>query len=248
MITAMIVLFTDFGLNGPYTGQVKAVLYRQAPGLSVVDLFADAPSFNPRAAAYLLAGYVHEFPAATVFLCVVDPGVGTAARRPVLVKAAGRWFVGPDNGLFQVVAGRTEKRERWEITWRPSRLSASFHGRDLFAPVAARIACGDMPEARPDPWRPEEFKDWPDDLPEVIYIDHFGNAVTGLRAAGLGLDAVLVAGGETLQRVRTFGEVGIGEGFWYENANGMVEIAVNSASAVQRFGLRIGSPVFTGNK
>ncbi len=237
----MIVLFTDFGLNGPYTGQMKAVLHRDAPGVPVVDLFADAPSFNPRASAYLLAGYVAEFPPDTVFLCVVDPGVGTAGRRPVLVKAGGRWFVGPDNGLFNVVVARAEERERWEIKWRPDRLSSSFHGRDLFAPVAARIAGGEMPEMVPAPWSGDEFKDWPEDLAEVIYIDHFGNAMTGLRANRLKPDAKLEVGGVTLNRARTFGEVVIGKAFWYENANGLVEIAVNSGSAVEQIGLHIGS-------
>ena len=95
----MIVLFTDFGLSGPYVGQVKAVLYRLAPAVPVVDLFADAPTHDPRASAYLLASFRDEFPVGTVFECVVDPGVGSA-RAALAVEADGRWFVGPDNGLF----------------------------------------------------------------------------------------------------------------------------------------------------
>ena len=95
----MIALFTDFGLHGPYTGQMKAALHQMAPGTPVIDLFADAPVGNPRASAYLLAVYAAWFPAGTVFLCVVDPGVG-GARPPVILEADGRWYVGPGNGLF----------------------------------------------------------------------------------------------------------------------------------------------------
>jgi S-adenosylmethionine hydrolase len=239
----MLVLFTDFGLAGPYVGQMKAVLYREAPGVPVVDLFADAPSFNPRAAAYLLAAYVAEFPEGTVFLCVVDPGVGTEARRPVVVKADGRWFVGPDNGLFNVVAKRAHGRQRWEITWRPETLSASFHGRDLFAPVAARLARGEPPEGVDLPWQAEEFRDWPEDLYQVTYVDHFGNAITGVRAQSLGPKALLRVSGRTLTWARTFGEVASGGAFWYENSNGLVEIAVSSGSAVAVLGLEVGSGV-----
>ena len=101
----MIVLVTDFGLSGPYTGQVKAVLWREAPTCPVIDLFADAPMWDPQAAAYLLAAYVQMFPKDTVFLCVIDPGVG-GERLPVVVRADGRWFVGPDNGLFELVMRR----------------------------------------------------------------------------------------------------------------------------------------------
>src|SRR6516225_3271364 len=130
----MIVLFSDFGLEGPYTGQVKTVLYRIASAVPVIDLFADAPAGSPKPAAYLLAAYAVWFPPGTVFLAVIDPGVG-GARAPIIVEAAGRWYVGPDNGLFELLLRRTENARTWEILWRPQALSASFHGRDLFAPA-----------------------------------------------------------------------------------------------------------------
>ena len=107
----MIVLFTDFGLDGPYTGQMKAVLHRETPDATVVDLFADAPAGNPKAAAYLLAAYAAWFPAGTVFLCVVDPGVG-GARPAVVVEADGRRYVGPGNGLFELVQRRAAAEQR----------------------------------------------------------------------------------------------------------------------------------------
>ena len=132
----MIVLFTDFGLHGPYTGQMKAVLHQMAPGIPVVDLFADAPVGSPEASTYLLAAYAAWFPSGTVFLCVVDPGVG-GTRPAIIVEAEARWYVGPGNGLFELVRRRGGQTRSWDIDWKPERLSASFHGRDLFAPVAA---------------------------------------------------------------------------------------------------------------
>jgi S-adenosylmethionine hydrolase len=238
----MIVLFTDFGLVGPYTGQVKAVLHRDAPGVPVVDLFADAPIGNPKAAAYLLAAYSAWFAAGTTFLCVVDPGVG-GARPPLALEADGRMFVGPGNGLFEIVLRRARQAKLREITWRPSQLSASFHGRDLFAPVAAGIACGKPLPSEPCNATWERRPDWPADLAEIVYVDHYGNAMTGLRAAELGADMHLMAAGRLLPRARTFGDASLGEAFWYENANGLAEVAVNRGRADAILGLAIGSPV-----
>lgn len=238
----MIILFTDFGLEGPYVGQMKAVLARDAPGIPVIDLFADAPRFAPEAAAYLLAAYVEEFPQDSVFLAVVDPGVGTTARRPVMVEADGRWFVGPGNGLFNVVAQRAAKRRALAITWQPAQLSASFHGRDLFAPVAACLARGeDVPGELLADW----VEPWPADLHEVIYVDHFGNVMTGIRASNVSGDIIEV-NGHRLNRARTFGDVAPGDALWYENANGLLEIAVNQGRADSALGLGIGMAVTAG--
>src|SRR5262245_22881804 len=225
----MIVLFTDFGLSGPYTGQVKAVLQREAPGVPVVDLFADAPTANPRAAAYLLAAYSAWFDAGTTFLCVVDPGVGSA-RAPALLEADGRFFVGPGNGLFEIVRRRARHARILEIAWRPEALSATFHGRDLFAPVAARLARGQPPLGVPRDAAWSRRPEWPDDLPEIVYIDHYGNAMTGLRASTLG-DADLAVEGRKLERARFFADRPPGSAFWYENSNGLAEIAVNQGRA-----------------
>lgn len=238
----MIALFTDFGLAGPYTGQVKAVLARQAPGVPVVDLFADLPAGDPKSAAYLLAAYAVWFAAPIILLAVVDPGVG-GARRAIVIEADGRFYVGPENGLFEPVLRRASTARGWEIAWRPERLSASFHGRDLFAPVAARLAI-----AGPDASTLRETEisrrpDWPDDLPAIVYIDHFGNAMTGLRAAVLTPETRLAAGGHIFDRARTFSDVPPGAAFWYENANGLAEIAMNGGRAGEVLGLDVGSPV-----
>ena len=239
----MIVLFTDFGLEGPYVGQIKAVLCREAPGVPVIDLFHDAPAHEPELAAYLLAAYIGEFPEGAVVLGVVDPGVGSAARRAAMVRADGRWYVGPDNGLFNVAARRALSLEWWDITERPGRLSASFHGRDLFAPAAARLSRGERPAGeRRDP-ATRLGSDWPDDLPRIVYIDRFGNAVTGLRAAGLAEGQGIEANGRLLRRARTFSDVPPGQPFWYENANGLAEIAVNRGRADEALGLDVGAAV-----
>jgi hypothetical protein len=115
----MIVLFTDFGLHGPYTGQMKAVLHRSAPDVLLVDLFADAPAGNPKAAAYLLAAYDDWFPAGTVFLCVVDPGVGSA-RPATIVEADARWYVGPGTACSSWFSAAPMTREAGTSRGSPS--------------------------------------------------------------------------------------------------------------------------------
>jgi S-adenosyl-L-methionine hydrolase (adenosine-forming) len=238
----MIALFTDFGLHGPYTGQMKAVLHDRAPGVSVVDLFADAPVGNPKASAYLLAAYAAWFPERTVFLCVVDPGVG-GARPALVVEADGRWYVGPGNGLFELVRRRALKSCSFRIEWRPERLSASFHGRDLFAPVAAMLARGNQPPGPPCDEGLDRRPNWPDDLAEIVYLDHYGNAMTGLRASVLPPDAKLSAAERVVERARTFSDRPPGEAFWYENSNGLAEFAVNHGRADRDLGLSIGMSV-----
>lgn len=228
----MIILFSDFGLEGPYVGQMKSVLASCEPGMPVIDLMHDVPPFDAKGAAYLLASLVGEMPRGAVVVAVVDPGVGSA-RRALAVKADGRWFLGPDNGLFELVVRRAASVEAFEITWCPARLSSTFHGRDLFAPVAAQLSRGDTPDFLPlaisDIARPE----WPNDLPAVIYCDRFGNLVTGLRAATLPEGTDFDVNGWRLTKLRTFSDARPGEAFWYENANGLAEIAVNQGNAAQ---------------
>lgn len=174
---------------------------------------------------------------------MVDPGVGNPARRAAIVKIDDRWFVGPDNGLFNVVAMRGHAVEWWDITWQPPRLSASFHGRDVFAPVAARLARGEVPPGERRAPQESVRCEWPDDLAEIIYIDHFGNAMVGLRAPRVPAEARLRIGDQLLRSARTFSAVPPGSTFWYENSNGVVEIAVNQGRADQTFGLAIGDVV-----
>ncbi|HFE32393.1 MAG TPA: hypothetical protein ENJ17_03675, partial [Gammaproteobacteria bacterium] len=123
------------------------------------------------------------------------------------------------------------------ILWRPPKLSASFHGRDLFAPVAAALARGEMPDSTR--LVRQTAPDWPEDLAQIIYIDDFGNAITGLRASRLPADTRLQLGEQVLSRARTFSDVPPGQGFWYVNANGLAEIAVNQGHAARALGLSL---------
>jgi S-adenosylmethionine hydrolase len=238
----VIALFTDYGLDGPYVGQLKAVLARNAPGVPVIDLQHDAPAHDPRAAAYLLAALLPELEPGTVVLAVVDPGVGTE-RRGAVVQTDEQWLVGPDNGLFEVLARRSSQVAWWDINWQPSRLSASFHGRDLFAPVAAQIARGEPPPGTREPLASHLQTAWPDDLAEIIYIDHFGNAMTGLRAEVVAPTARICCRGQDFVPARIFGDMPEGKAFWYVNSIGLVELAANRCSVVETFGFRLGDPV-----
>jgi S-adenosylmethionine hydrolase len=235
----MIALFTDFGLADPYVGQMHAVLADRARAIPVIDLLHAVPSYSVKAGAYLLPAFVNEFPENTVFVCVVDPGVG-GSRRPVIVKASRRWFVGPDNGLFEMLVRRDADAETFVIDWRPERLSSSFHGRDLFAPVGAMLATGQFPRSTPATLEREQAADWPDDLAEVVFVDHYGNAMTGIRADTVADNAVITIRGKYVEAARTFSDVSPGQIFWYENASGLIEIAMNRASAAQALSIEPG--------
>ncbi len=236
-----LVTFTDFGPFGPYLGQMIAALKQHAPGVEVIDLLNNAPLQDPKRAGFLLAALARWWPVGTVFVGVVDPGVGTA-RLPVALCADGRWFVGPDNGLFNAVAVQSENYSWYRIVWQPEKVSFSFHGRDVFAPVAAWLATAKH-EGILEPWPGPELKDYPQELPEVIYLDYYGNAITGLRFRPELIRRNLRCGDRVLGYASTFGEVAEGQAFWYGNSMGLVEIAVNRKSASLALGLKIGSKV-----
>lgn len=237
-----LVLFTDFGAADLYVGQVKAVLQREAPAVAIVDLLHDVPDYDIEAGAHLLAALAPTFSPGSVFFAVVDPGVG-GARAAVAMLADDRWYVGPDNGLLSIVGQRAASVRVWHVHWRPERLSASFHGRDLFAPIAAAIARNEPPH---DKLRPVPGLDVllpPAALQRVIYVDHYGNCVTGIPATALRREATIECGSVRLPRARTFSEAEPGRAFWYENSIGLVEIALNQGSAADLLRLRVGSAV-----
>lgn len=237
----MIMLFTDFGSEGPYLGQMEAVLRLQAPGIEIVNLLSNAPLGQPQLASYLLAALAREFPVGSVFVCVVDPGVG-GERLPVALEADGRWFVGPDNGLLNVLALQA-KKVRWHlIIWRPERLSSTFHGRDLFAPVAAQIALG-VRSNLDSHWDGPTHADGSSDLPAIVYIDHYGNACTGLRYAKCMDGLTLRLEGHNISQATTFCAMPSGTAFWYANSVGLVEIAVNLGRADILLNLHLGQPI-----
>jgi S-adenosyl-L-methionine hydrolase (adenosine-forming) len=240
----MLILFDDFGGQSLYVGQVKAVLALQAPGVPVIDLLHDAPAFRVKAGAHLLAALCPRFPPGSVFLCVVDPGVGSD-RHGAVLEVDGRYFVGPDNGLLSVTAARAVHRRFWHIAWKPPRMSDSFHGRDLFAPIAGWIAQGMFPTPKLLSVPALQVDLGGNDLPEIIYIDGYGNAMTGLQARALDRDARLVVAHQHVGFARVFSEVPEGEPFWYENSVGLAEIAVNCGSARESLGLQVGQHVMT---
>ncbi len=237
-----ILLFTDFGSADLYVGQVKGVLAADAPSVAVLDLLNDAPDYDVEAAAHLLAALAPQFATGSVFLAVVDPGVGTP-RDGLVLEADGRRYVGPDNGLFSLVWQRARTRRCELIAWKPSQLSSSFHGRDLFAPVAARLAAGVLlPEwLAPKPAPEVLFDAGP--LARIIYVDHFGNCITGVPAQGVDRAARVEAGGRVLRFAAVFGEAPPGEPFWYANSSGLIELALARASAARALGLEVGAPV-----
>lgn len=232
----MILLYTDFGWTGPYVGQMRAVLAAEVAGVAVVDLMHDAPEFRPVEAGLLLEALVQWLPVRSTVVAVVDPGVGSA-RRALLARAQERWFIGPDNGLLSPVLAGAGARA-WSILV-PDDAAASFHGRDVFAPAAARLVTGVLPRGL------QPVTDWQGagqavDRQRIVYVDGYGNVMTGLRAAEQAHDWQPSVAGVTLGRARTFSDVAPGEAFWYENSVGLVELAVNQGSAAAKFSLRPG--------
>jgi len=163
-------------------------------------------------------------------------------RAAIALRADGRWYVGPDNGLLSVVAARATDHTVYPIHWRPERLSASFHGRDLFAPVAAALERGEG-EALLGPATALNTRLGGTDLPEVIYVDHYGSALTGLRAQGLPETAELQVGDAIISHARVYTEAPVGSVFWYGNSLGLVEIAANRESAATLLDLKPGTAV-----
>jgi len=237
-----IVLFTDFGAQDLYVGQVKAVLAARAPRARVIDALHAAPAFDIDASAHLLAALAPRYRRGSVFLAVVDPGVG-GTRDAIIVEADGRTFIGPDNGLLSVLWARARRRRCRRIVWRPAGLSASFHGRDLFAPVAAAIARRRLTRRWAVASRGPRVLLGADDRAAVIYIDHYGNAMTGLRDDRRPRSARLRVGRRRLSFARAFEDAPRNGAFWTVNSLGMVEIAANRASAARRLGLRVGRRV-----
>ena len=174
----------------------------------------------------------------------MDPGVGSN-RAAVAVEAGERWYVGPDNGLFSQIVRRADSASAFEITWRPETLSNSFHGRDLFAPVCGMLASTGQVPGRCIDLRALRSPDWPEDLHELVYLDHYGNAMTGLRAARLAPSARIEIAGVDCAYRRTFSDAAPDTPFWYANANGLVEIAAAGASAASLLHLAVGQSFTT---
>ncbi len=238
----MIGLYTDFGLNGSYIGQMIAAIDHYSPKSKVINIQSDLPKFDIEAASILLAAYHQNHLAGNIHLCVVDPEVGTELRKPVVVTVDARIYVGPNNGIFDRIIAIANEYEVSEIVWRPERLSNSFHGRDLFAPIAAMIDDSTIPNhaLRCFDYEPHITSQ---SSPRIVYVDHYGNCMTGLFASEYpDLQSVTIAGKE-ITRATTFAEVEKGEPLLYENSSGLLEIAVNQGRADEMLGLVVGSEI-----
>ena len=241
----IITLLTDFGTADGYVGEMKGVLLTGAPDASLVDITHEIPAQDVEAARLALARVWRRFPPGTVHLVVVDPGVGTD-RAALAVASDERFLVGPDNGVLSpalLIAG-----SRVVALESPSNASATFHGRDVFAPAAARLASGvaietlGLPATQPRIRRTPEPRRTGDGalLGEVISIDRFGNAITNLVALGTG---TVEAAGVALPLRRTYGEVPVGAPVAIVGSSGLIELAVRDGNAARVLQLTRGSAV-----
>jgi len=248
----LVTLTTDYGSGSGYPAQVKGVLLSAVPDLRIVDLSHGIPAFDLLAGALLLEACVPWYPPEAIHLAVVDPGVGTARRAVCVVDASGRRLVGPDNGLFTpflVPGSRVFALSDDAVVPQPAR--PTFHGRDLFAPVAAWLAGGGPPERLgplvPDPVRlrwPEPQREAGGLRGEVLLADPFGNLLTSLRSVHLpsGPLAVEVAG-RPARVVRTYGDARVAELVALVGSSGRLEIAIREGSAARVLGLGRGASV-----
>lgn len=237
--TPPIFLFTDFGWSGPYVGQMAGAILAFNPRSAVVNLMHDAPPMRPDLAAYLLPACCESLPNGSVVAAVVDPGVG-GERAALLVETPRLTLVGPDNGLMSRLREITRVKR---IDWRPDSLSASFHGRDLFAPVAARLAAGQVVASSEFARDRMVGADWPDDLEQVVFVDAFGNLMTGIDARNIDINQRIRVSGQLIGHAETFCRVPAGQPFWYANSLGLVEIAANGASAAALLALVLGDKI-----
>lgn len=238
----MIILYTDFTQQGPYVGQLKAAIYKQYSNAKVVDLMHDAPSFDVKHSARLLNSLIQYFPEGSVFCCVVDPGVGSA-RQAIVLKVGSQYFVGPDNGLFEYILRSKDELQAYKISWQPAKLSATFHGRDIFAPIAANIAQRDFSGIESTSLNNITRFDWENDLFEIIYIDAYGNLLTGIAASSISTETILELKGTKIQFAKTYTDMPMGELCWYVNSNQHIEIALRGQSAAKIYSSQIGDIV-----
>ncbi|KAF0107228.1 MAG: hypothetical protein FD147_2419 [Chloroflexi bacterium] len=255
----IITLLTDFGLTDTFIGVMKGVIWSIAPDVKIADLTHNIRPQNVLEGAYSIADAAPYFPAGTIHVCVVDPGVGTA-RRPMAASIGDQLFVGPDNGLFTLLIEKAKdfptppvymhlNRPRF---WLPS-ISYSFHGRDIFAPVAAHLAAGaafeELGDPISDPVRipiPEPQKTAEGWQGQVIQIDHFGNLITNLSRVHLPPGGgVNLHVGETLVSdfVTSFGSRPPGALVAMIDSSGRLAISEVNGSAAARLGIHEDEPV-----
>ena len=247
--TPAITLLTDFGTADGYVAELKGVLVSHAPGVPIVDLSHDIPPQDIAFGRLTVARYWKRFPVGTVHLVVVDPGVGTS-RAAIAISSEGRFLVGPDNGVLSPALFALDAR----VVQLPvdAAASATFHGRDVFAPIAARLATGAPLDAVGEPFgdavrlrTPPPVRDAHGLLHgEVLTIDRFGNVITNI----LTRDArgMVKIAGRAARMVRTYGEAARGELVALIGSSGFVEVAVREGNAAGLLGVERGAAVVLG--
>jgi S-adenosyl-L-methionine hydrolase (adenosine-forming) len=245
----IITLLTDFGTTDHYVAELKGVLLTQAPGVTLVDITHSVSPGDVRSGAYLLGRTWHRFPSDTIHMVVIDPGVGTS-RAALALSAAGHSFVGPDNGVFTPVMQDIPVETVMLPT--PEDASPTFHGRDLFAPAAAALACGTPLRAIGKPFTgiPERLAyttphyEGKTIIGEILYIDRFGTLITNLTAELVPAYARLEVEDLDIGTLRrTYADVGTGGLLAYIGSAGAIEIAVRNGSAARRLGVGVGASV-----
>ena len=247
-MTPIITLLTDFGTADGYVGEIKGVLLTAVPGATIVDISHDVPAHDVEMGRLTLARYWRRFPPGTVHLAVVDPGVGSA--RPALAIASGdHYLVGPDNGLLSpalLIGGA-----RAVALMVPSRASPTFHGRDVFAPAAARLAQGAGVETLGPPATDPVIRRTPEPhrgargelVGEVIAIDRFGNAITNLMGMRETRAERLEVRGRVIPLRRTYAELDSGDAGAVVGSTGLIEIVVREGRAADVLSLARGTEV-----
>jgi len=252
---AIVTLISDFGTADGYVGEMKGAILSLAPNARVVDVAHDVPPGDIAAAAWVLSRIWKRFPPGSVHVVVVDPGVG-GSRRAVALNAADRWFVGPDNGTAARVLAEVGSGEVWQLD--PDRcatgpISATFHGRDLFAPAAGRIAAGEPPGALGDSLPAASLVALEIEFPtrsrdcvrgHVAHVDRFGNLITDIPASWVSPTALTELGGVELSGVRSsYTSVPSGQMVVVIGSAGTLEISVRDGSAAKRLSVGRGEPV-----
>lgn len=256
----IVALTTDFGSSDPFAGLVKAGILTRCPAARIIDLTHAVPAYDVEAGAFWIERCYRYLPRGTIHVCVVDPGVGTA-RRILLVEQAGQLFLGPDNGLLSRVAGTEGAVVRGigQAFLRDAGLgspSATFHGRDLFAPLAGLLAAG---ACRPEdvgcpvsdwlrPGWTSPFLSAGHVHGRILIVDKFGNCFSNINEELLPRNEDLVAtvGGELVPLVRTYGDRPPGSLVAVINSFGVLEVACVGEHAADRLGLKKGDPVVAG--
>ena len=247
----IVTLTTDFGLSDAYVAQLKAPLVRECPQVRLIDVTHNVPRHDILCGSITLERAIDGFPPGTVHLAVVDPGVGTD-RRLIVAAIKGQFVVCPDNGLITWAWRLHRGRFAHEITWRPSTSSSTFHGRDIMAPIAGRLASArdDLASfARPidDPVLLDLNPAAPDATRgRVIHIDHFGNATTNIRQESVRdrLALNVCVGRKAIGKVRrTYWDVAPGRPLALIGSSGLLEIAVRDGSARENLALNVGDEV-----